>query len=61
MSDFAFCLDLNASIVLDFSVIGPTYFMMMLNILVAVFFNSDSRLEANLIQAMQRKFKGLRA
>ena len=61
MSDFAFCLDLNASIVLDFSVIGRTYFMMMLNILVAVFFNSDSRLEANLMQAMQRKFKGLRA
>ena len=37
MSDFAFCLDLNASIVLDFSVIGRTYFMMMLNILVAFF------------------------
>ena len=38
MSDFALGLDLKASIVLDFSVIGPTYFMLMLNILVAVLF-----------------------
>ena len=38
MSDFAFCLDLNASIVLDFSVIGPIYFHADAYILVAVLF-----------------------
>ena len=57
MSDFAFCLDLNASIVLDFLVIGPTYFMMMLNILVAVFlfrFSSGGESHASYAKEIQR-------
>ena len=49
MSDFTFCLDLNASIVLDFSVIGPTYFMMMLNILVSEFKRFQKYFEKKLL------------